>query len=263
MTVRRRPARAPNAAHTTTLGGAAHDRSPAGGDVPSSGPHPPSAATGPGSSPTSGPRVGPHPPSAATGPGSSRTSGPRVGPHPPSAATGLVGQAAPRPDARPVGDDRPRRGPRLRRWLRGRADDERGDFAIFIAVIASALLVFGGIAYDAPRLNAARQDALHKAGEAARVAAATVAGGGTVEQARQAVEDRTTPLVYGADVEILPISCVGSRVEVTVVSGYAFRSVLAAARGWQTIVATAAAEATLVLPSGEPSPLNYLGECPL
>ena len=63
------------------------------------------------------------------------------------------------------------------RW-RARTDDQRGDYAIFIAVIASALLLFGGIAYDAPRLTAARQDALHAANEAARVAAATVASGG-------------------------------------------------------------------------------------
>ena len=41
-----------------------------------------------------------------------------------------------------------------------------------------------------PRLTAARQDALHAANEAARVAAATIASGGTVDDARTAAEER-------------------------------------------------------------------------
>ena len=150
------------------------------------------------------------------------------------------------------------------RW-RGRADDQRGDYAIFIAVIASALLLFGGIAYDAPRLTAARQDALHAANEAARVAAATVASGGTLEQAREAAEERMsrTRLIYGQDIHVAFIDCVGSRVQVTVLSGYIFRSALGFARDRQPIEATRAAEAYLVLPSDEQSTLHYLGECPL
>ncbi len=161
------------------------------------------------------------------------------------------------PVSRPAG--------RIRGWVRSRAGDQRGDYAIFIAVIASALLVFGAIAYEAPRLNAARQDALHKAGEAARVAAGTVASGGTVEQARRAARERAraTPLVYGEDVDIAAVNCVGSRLQVTLVTGYSFRSLLATVRPRQTIVASAAAEATLVLPGGSPSTLHYLAECPL
>lgn len=146
-----------------------------------------------------------------------------------------------------------------------RAGDQRGNYAVFIAVIASALLLFGGIAYDAPRLNAARQDALHKSNEAARVAAATVASGGTIDQARQAAEDRMarSPLIYGQDIHVVLVDCVGSRVQVTVASRYGFRSALAAVRPWQTIEAVGAAEARLVLPSDELSTLHYLGECPL
>ena len=153
---------------------------------------------------------------------------------------------------------------RQSRW-RGRADDQRGDYAIFIAVIASALLLFGGIAYDAPRLTAARQDALHAANEAARVAAATVASGGTLEQAREAAEERMsrTRLIYGQDIHVAFIDCVGSRVQVTVLSGYIFRSALGFARDRQPIEAVGAAQAYLVLPSDEASTLHYLGECPL
>ena len=146
-----------------------------------------------------------------------------------------------------------------------RARDQRGSYAIFVAVIASALLVFGGIAYDAPRLNAARADALHKANEAARVAAVTVASGGTVDQARQAAEDRMakSPLIYGQDIHVAALDCVGSRVQATVATRYVFRSALAAVRSWQTIEAVGAAEARLVLPSDEVSTLHYLGVCPL
>ena len=146
-----------------------------------------------------------------------------------------------------------------------RADDQRGNYAIFIAVIASALLLFGGIAYDAPRLNAARQDALHSANEAARVAAVTVASGGTIDQARRAAEDRMSrsPLIYGEDVHVVLLDCVGSRVQVTVASGYVFRSALAAVRPRQLIEAVGAAEAYLVQPGDKASTLHYLGVCPL
>ena len=148
---------------------------------------------------------------------------------------------------------------------RGRADDQRGDYAIFIAVIASALLFFGGIAYDAPRLTAARQDALHAANEAARVAAATIASGGTLEQAREAAEDRVgqTTLIYGQPILVASIVCVGSRVQITVSTGYVYRSVMGLARDRQPIEAVGAAEARLVLPSDETSTLHYLGQCPL
>ncbi|MYJ18425.1 MAG: hypothetical protein F4106_10380 [Gemmatimonadetes bacterium] len=157
----------------------------------------------------------------------------------------------------------PKASPKSRRWRR--ADDERGVYAVFIAVITSALLLFGGLAYDAPRLNAARQDALHAANEAARVAAATIASGGTIEQARDAAEERMsrTRLVYGQEIHVAFMDCVGSRVQVTVITGYYFRSALGLIRDRQPIEAVGAAEARLVLPSDEISTLHYLGECPL
>ena len=148
---------------------------------------------------------------------------------------------------------------------RNRAADERGDYATFVAVIAAALLLFGGIAYDAPRVTAARQDALHAANEAARVAAATVASGGTLAQAQEAAENRMskTRLIYGQEILVVSLDCVGSRVQVTVISGYVYRSVLGLIRDRQPIEATGAAQAYLVLPSDEASTLHYLGECPL
>ena len=144
--------------------------------------------------------------------------------------------AAPREDAaRPPGAcQQPEGGPSRHRLLRklARADDQRGDYAIFIAVIAASLLFLGGLAYDGPRLIAARQDAVHSANEAARVAAATIASGGTLEQAREAAEDRVgrTGLIYGQDVHVAFIDCVGSRVQVTIITGYIFRSVMGLVR---------------------------------
>lgn len=143
--------------------------------------------------------------------------------------------------------------------------DQRGDYAIFIAVIASALLLFGGIAYDAPRLITARQHAVHTADEAARVAAATVTAGGTLDQARAAAAARVAaaPPLYGAGTIIDGMSCVGTRVEVTVSTWYANRSALAVFRDVQPITATGAARAQLVGPYGQAIPLGYLPECPL
>lgn len=148
---------------------------------------------------------------------------------------------------------------------RARADDQRGDYATFIAVIAASLLFLGGLAYDAPRLIAARQDAAHVANEAARVAAATVASGGTLEQAREAAERRVgkTSLIYGQDVHVAFVDCVGSRVQVTIITGYIYRSVMGLVRPRQPIEAVGAAEARLVLPGDELSTLHYLGECAL
>ena len=142
---------------------------------------------------------------------------------------------------------------------------ERGDYAVFIAVIAVALLTLGGLAYDGPRLIAARQDAAHAANEAARVAAVTVVSGGTLHQARAAAQNRVdqTPLIYGEDIDVALIECVGTRVQVTVLTGYRYRSAMGVARARQPIAAVGAAEAHLVLPDGRPSPLHHLGECPL
>ncbi len=152
----------------------------------------------------------------------------------------------------------------LARWRSAR-DDQRGAYASFIAIIASAMLFFGGIAYDAPRLTAARQDALHAANEAARVAAATIASGGTVADAREAADNRVAQalLIYGEPVTVADLDCVGSRVQITVETGYIYRSTLRILRDRQHIEATGAAEAYLVLPDDSPSELKYLGECPL
>ena len=143
--------------------------------------------------------------------------------------------------------------------------DETGSFAVFVAVIMSALLFLGGLAYDGPRLIAARQDAVHLAYEAARVAAGTVASGGTLEQARDAAQKRVdvSGLIYGQRVQVAFLDCVGSRVQVTIVTGYVFRSVLAVPLGRKPIEAVGAAEAQLVLPSDDPASLHYLSECPL
>ena len=129
---------------------------------------------------------------------------------------------------------------------------------MFIAVIATALLLLGGLAYDGPRLIAARQDA---ANEAARVAAATIASGGTLQQARDAAENRVdrTSLIYGHDIDVAIIECEGSRVETTIVTGYIYRSVMGLARPRQPIVAVGAAEAVLLLPDGQTSTRHYLG----
>ena len=149
--------------------------------------------------------------------------------------------------------------------LRSARADQRGAFAQFIAVIAIALLAFGGIAYDAPRLTAARQDALHAANEAARVAAATIASGGTVDDARAAAADRVgkSNLIYGRPVTVARLDCVGSRVQVIVQSAYDYRSGLRILREVQPITAIGAAEAYLLVPGDTRSQLGYLGECPL
>ena len=149
--------------------------------------------------------------------------------------------------------------------VRTSAADERGVYAMFIAVIASALMLLGGIAYDGPRLTVARQDAAHAANEAARVAAATIASGGTLDDARTAAEQRMdkSRLIYGQRIAVGDIECVGSMVQVTVVSNYIYRSALGLIRDRQPIEAVGAAEAYLVLPDDTASELKYLGECPL
>ena len=176
--------------------------------------------------------------------------------------TPMEGPAQARPEPQPPAAST---GGRMRAGGRMRGGDERGTYAVFIAVITSALLLLGSIGYDGPRLNAARQDALHTANEAARVAAATIASGGTVADARQAAQQRVsrTQLIYGEDIHVAFLDCVGSLVRVTVITGYVFRTVLGIARPRQPIEAIGAAEARLVLPSNDPSVLNYLGECPL
>ena len=146
-----------------------------------------------------------------------------------------------------------------------RRRDERGDYAVFIAVIATSLLLFGALAYDGPRLIAARQNALHAANEAAQVAAATVASGGTLQQAEEAAQERVdeTGLIYNQDVYVAFVDCVGTRVQISVVTGYVYRSFLGLVRQRQPIHATGAAEARLVLPNDSPAEHRYLSECPL
>lgn len=145
------------------------------------------------------------------------------------------------------------------------ARDERGEYAIFIAVIASALLVFGGIAYDAPRLITVRQQAALAANDVARVAAATVASGGTITEAKEAARDRLSRnrLSYRVPMHLVRLACVGSRVETTVVTSYRFQSAIGLFRQHHPVSAVGAAEAYLVLPNDAPSTLHHLGECPL
>ena len=143
-------------------------------------------------------------------------------------------------------------------------EDQRGDYAVFVAVIVGALLFLGGLAYDGPRIIAARQDAAHAANEAARVAAATIASGGSLQQAEEAAQSRAdTGLIYGQAVQVVYLDCVGARVEVGIVSRYVYRSAMRLIRGRQTIGAVGAAEAVLVVPGDQPNTLHYLGECPL
>ncbi len=144
--------------------------------------------------------------------------------------------------------------------------DDRGVFAPFVALIAVALMLLGSIAYDAPRIIAARQDAHHAASEAARVAAITIASGGSLVDATSAAENRMeqTPLVYGEKILVASVECVGSLVEVTVVSGYIMRSILAAAVPRRPIIARGSAEAVLIRPDGEQEQnIKHLGECPI
>lgn len=152
---------------------------------------------------------------------------------------------------------------RLRR--RGRAADERGDFAIFIAVITVALLLLGGIAYDGPRLVATRQHAAHLANEAASVAAATIAAGGTLDQGREAAQLRLAnePPRDGQPIDLLSLSCTANRVEVSILTAYRSRTALAVFRDRHPVVARGAAETVLVGPDGTPAEFAYLPECPL
>ncbi len=145
------------------------------------------------------------------------------------------------------------------------AGDERGDYSVFVAVIVAALLFLGGLAYDGPRVIAARQDAAHAANEAARVAAATIAGGGTLDQAQDAAQRRVdqTGLIYGQGIDVIGLACVGSRVQAYIASHYIYRSAMRLIKTRQTVAAVGAAHARLLLPDGNPLPLQHLGECPL
>ena len=136
---------------------------------------------------------------------------------------------------------------------------------MFIAIIVTALLFLAGLAYDGPRVIAARQDPAHAANEAARVAAATIAADGTLHQAQEAAQRRVggTGLIYGQDVDVVDIECVASRVQADIASRYVYRSAMRLMRSRQTITAVGAAEAVLVLPGGQDSTRHYLGECPL
>ena len=144
--------------------------------------------------------------------------------------------------------------------------DDSGVYAPFIAIIAVALILLSSIAYDAPRIIAARQDVAHAASEAARVAAVTIASGGSLADARRAAEDRVgkVPLVYGEAILVASVDCVGSWIEVLVVSGYRLRSALRLGRARQPLAARGAAEAILIRPDGSREQnIKYLGECPI
>lgn len=157
-----------------------------------------------------------------------------------------------------VGGDGPR-------GISVRREDRRGSYSVFIGIIVASMLFLGGLAHDGPRLIAARQHTAHAASEAARIAAATIASGATLEQAHRVADNRlgATDLIYGEEVRVAYVDCVGSRVQVTVLSSYVYRSAMRIVRQRQMIVAVAAAEAGLVLPGGQPAPLHYLGECVL
>lgn len=148
-----------------------------------------------------------------------------------------------------------------------RASGERGDFAIFIAVIMTALLLLGSIAYDGPRLVAARQHVAHVATEVASVAATTIAAGGTLAQAEDAARVRlaSEPVRHGQPIDLLQFGCVGNQVGVVVGTAYRSRTALAVFRERHTIVARGAAETVLVGPGGIPAEAGFGGlpECPL
>lgn len=143
--------------------------------------------------------------------------------------------------------------------------DERGDYAIFFAVIATALLIFSMVAIEAPRLITSRQHAVFTANDAARVAAATVAAGGTMEEAKDVVikRIRSFPQPYGVEIRYNSMRCTGNHVEVTLLAYYRAQTVLTVYRSLWQIVAVGAAEAVLVGPDGNPAELAYLPECPL
>ena len=159
-----------------------------------------------------------------------------------------------------------RRLQQMRRDLRtGRRQDERGTYAIFFAVVATALLIFSNVAIEAPRLITSRQHAVFTANEAARVAAATVAAGGTMKDAEDAATRRVEafPQPYGVEIDFNSMRCTGNHVEVTLLAWYRARTVIAVYRSLWQIVAIGAAEAVLVGPDGKAAELAYLPECPL
>ena len=158
-----------------------------------------------------------------------------------------------------------RRRHRRRRLRSALLRDQRGDYAIFFAVIATALLIFSGVAIEAPRLIAARQHAVFVANDAARMAAATVAAGGTLAQAEDAATDRIEkfPQPYGGWAEFNSMRCTGNHVEVTMLVWHRARTLIGVYRSLWQIVAVGAAEAVLVGPDGDAVELAYLPECPL
>lgn len=151
--------------------------------------------------------------------------------------------------------------------MESRTNDQRGVYAPFIAVVAIGILVLSSAAYDGTRLIAARQHTLHAAQEAARVAASVVASGGTLSEAHVAAKKRLdrineTRPSYSETVELgFDIECIGTQVEVNVVSDYLSATALGLIKLVHPIEAAASAEAYLLPPSKQPGDLLYLSEC--
>lgn len=157
-------------------------------------------------------------------------------------------------------------------WLRGRrCAEERGTYAVFVAVIAVGIVFFSAVAYELPRLVAARQQVAHVANEAARVSAATIAAGGSAEDARGVANETAARALRAAGfgdsltatIDDDGFECVGSRVQVTVRATYVYRSMLRVARPHQRMAAKGAAQSLLLSPSGEALTTHFVGECPL
>ena len=145
-------------------------------------------------------------------------------------------------------------------------DDQRGLYAPFIAVVAVGILMLSSVAYDGTRLIAARQHTLHAAQEAARVAASVVASGGTLADAEDAAKERLERIdqarpTYSTEVYLGFVRCIGTQVEVNVVSEYFPATALSLLKRVHPIGAAASAEAYLLPPSKQPSELIYLSEC--
>ena len=148
--------------------------------------------------------------------------------------------------------------------LNSRSRDDRGAYTMFIAIVVGALAMLASVAYDVPRLITARQHAAQTASETARVAAATIAAGGTLEEARAAATERAGafPQPFGAQAHLGEMRCVGGQVETTLLTSYDNKSALGIFRDTQIIQASGAAKATIVGPDGEELALGTLPQCP-
>ena len=151
---------------------------------------------------------------------------------------------------------------RRARWADAQRD-ERGDYSIFVAVMVIGLLVLGGVAYEAPRIMAVRQQALHTAQQASQLAASMVAAGepysGIKKEVSKRVEETAPP--YGQRMYLIRLQCTGNLVRAVVAASYSNVTVLSLFGSAQRMEATAAAEVVLYGPRGERVHQPYLPEC--